>query len=175
MLEQQKRDFENSEPFAHKDVSKLTDSDEGILLYYAFTTVDKQKLHKFTYKISDVTTYEENNKTFVEAYIVRNFVFGEEKVDTGLGDNIKLEISNNNVSKKQSLSSESKVAPKTKKSSTLHYENEGDDSSNIKLDEFLKNYNQEVEENKELSTQQKSEKKINGAEVSASAVKGYNR
>lgn len=175
MLEQQKRDFENSEPFAHKDVSKLTDSDEGILLYYAFTTVDKQKLHEFTYKISDVTTYEENNKTFVEAYIVRNFVFGEEKVDTGLGDNIKLEISNNNVSKKQSLSSESKVAPKTKKSCTLHYENEGDDSSNIKLDEFLKNYKQEVEENKELSTQQKSEKKINGAEVSASAVKGYNR
>ncbi|MEC1749459.1 hypothetical protein [Bacillus mojavensis] len=50
------------------------------------------------------------------------------------------------------------------------YENEGDDSSNIK------NYKQEIEENKELSTQQKSEsEKINGSEASASAVKGYNR
>jgi hypothetical protein len=175
MLEQQKKDFENNEPLAHKDVSKLTDSDEAVLLFFAFTTVDKQKLHEFTYKVSDVTTYEENNKTFVEAYIVRNFVFGQEKVETGLGDNIKLEISKDKVSKKQSLSSV-KAASKTENSSMLHYENEGDNSSNIRLNEFLKNYREEVEESKKLSMQQKSESaKFNELKVSSSSVKGYNR
>jgi len=176
MLEQQKIDFENNNPLAHKDISKLTNSDEAVLLFYALTTVDKQQLHEFTYEVSDVTTYEENNKTFVEAYIVRNFIFGEEKIETGLGDNIKLEISNNKFSNKQSSLSAKKIASNTEDSSKLHYENEVENSSDIELDEFLENYKQEVEENNKLSMQQKSESaNINELKVSALAVTGYNR
>lgn len=58
MLEQQKYDFEHNTPLAHPKESKLTDSDEGVLLYSALSKVDKQKFHEFTYDIDDVKTSE---------------------------------------------------------------------------------------------------------------------
>ncbi|MFP7692905.1 amidase domain-containing protein [Bacillus subtilis] len=171
MLEQQKYDFEHNTPLAHPKESKLTDSDEGVLLYSALSKVDKQKFHEFTYDIDDVKTSEKNNKLIVEAYITRNFVFGVEKVTTSLGDNIKLEIPKTTSNKQSSqstntsnlslsqvknssnqlnvipLSNSSKqlnVTQLNNSSSTLQYENDEEYSSDVKLDEFLKNYKQEV-------------------------------
>lgn len=72
MLEQQKYDFEHNTPLAHPKESKLTDSDEGVLLYSALSKVDKQKFHEFTYDIDDVKTSEKNNKLIVEASFSAN-------------------------------------------------------------------------------------------------------
>ncbi|MEC1682480.1 amidase domain-containing protein [Bacillus mojavensis] len=171
MLEQQKYDFEHNTPLAHPKESKLTDSDEGVLLYSALSKVDKQKFHEFTYDIDDVKTSEKNNKLIVEAYITRNFVFGVEKVTTSLGDNIKLEIpktasdkpssqstntSNLSLSEVKNSSNQLNVIPLNNSSkqlnvtqlnnssSTLQYENDEEYSTDVKLDEFLKNYKQEV-------------------------------
>ncbi|MCY7432992.1 amidase domain-containing protein [Bacillus safensis] len=176
MLEQQKTDFQNNEPFAHKNVSKLTDTDEAVLLYYATTSVDKQKLHSFTYEIEDVETYKQGSKTFVEAYIIRNFVFGKENVETSLGDNIKLEITKNNVINKQSKALSSKTS--TSKSSVLEFENEGDNSSDVKLDEFLKNYKNEVQESKKMEDSDYenldvTESKMLKASAASSGYYGY--
>lgn len=147
MLEQQKTDFQNNEPFAHKNVSKLTDTDEAVLVFYATTSVDKQKLISFTYEIEDVETYKQGSKTFVEAYIIRNFVFGKDNVETSLGDNIKLDITKENVSKQsKTLMKKASIS----ESPTLEFENKGQDSSDIKLDQFLKNYKEEVQENKKM-------------------------
>lgn len=172
MLEQQKTDFQNNEPFAHKNVSKLTDTDEAVLVFYATTSVDKQKLKSFTYEIEDVETYKQGSKTFVEAYIIRNFVFGKDNVETSLGDNIKLDITKKNVSKQsKTLMKKASVS----ESPTLEFENEGQDSSDIKLDQFLKNYKEEVQENKKNEVN--TAKSLSSSElvVSASSVKGYNR
>lgn len=171
MLEQQKTDFKNNEPFAHKNVSKLTDTDEAVLLFYAMTSVDKQKFHSFTYEIDDVKTYKQGSKTFVEAYIVRNFVFGEEKVETSLGDNIKLEITKKNTISKQSRA----AAENESKVSTLEFENEGETYSDVKLDEFLKNYKEEVQETKKIESETAKEFSSKELKASASSVKGYNR
>ncbi|AIZ58987.1 amidase domain-containing protein [Bacillus safensis] len=172
MLEQQKTDFQNNEPFAHKNVSKLTDTDEAVLVFYATTSVDKQKLKSFTYEIEDVETYKQGSKTFVEAYIIRNFVFGKDNVETSLGDNIKLDITKENVSKQsKTLMKKASIS----ESPTLEFENEGQDSSDIKLDQFLKNYKEEVQENKKNEVN--TAKSLSSSElvVSASSVKGYNR
>ena len=76
MLEQQKYDFEHNTPLAHPKESKLTDSDEGVLLYSALSKVDKQKFHEFTYDIDDVKTSEKKPmSSIVEAYITRSFSF----------------------------------------------------------------------------------------------------
>ncbi|OJT67313.1 amidase domain-containing protein [Bacillus licheniformis] len=184
MLEQQKYDFEHNTPLAHPKESKLTDSDEGVLLYSALSKVDKQKFHEFTYDIDDVKTSEKNNKLIVEAYITRNFVFGVEKVTTSLGDNIKLEIpktasekpssqstntSNLSLSEVKNSSNQLNVIPLNNSSnqlnvtqlnnssSTLQYENDEGYSTDVKLDEFLKKYKQEVK--KDDKEEVKSENK----------------
>lgn len=208
MLEQQKYDFEHNTPLAHPKESKLTDSDEGVLLYSALSKVDKQKFHEFTYDIDDVKTSEKNNKLIVEAYITRNFVFGVEKVTTSLGDNIKLEIpktasekpssqstntSNLSLSEVKNSSNQLNVIPLNNSSnqlnvtqlnnssSTLQYENDEGYSTDVKLDEFLKKYKQEVK--KDDKEEVKSENKpvsmnfnavnSNQLTVMPLSVKGY--
>lgn len=208
MLEQQKYDFEHNTPLAHPKESKLTDSDEGVLLYSALSKVDKQKFHEFTYDIDDVKTSEKNNKLIVEAYITRNFVFGVEKVTTSLGDNIKLEIPKTTSNKQSSqstntsnlslsqvkissnqlnvipLSNSSKqlnVTQLNNSSSTLQYENDEEYSSDVKLDEFLKNYKQEVknDDKEEVKSENKpismnfNAANSNQLTVTATSVKGY--
>ncbi|WGD86528.1 amidase domain-containing protein [Bacillus subtilis] len=208
MLEQQKYDFEHNTPLAHPKESKLTDSDEGVLLYSALSKVDKQKFHEFTYDIDDVKTSEKNNKLIVEAYITRNFVFGVEKVTTSLGDNIKLEIPKTTSNKQSSqstntsnlsfsqvknssnqlnvipLSNSSKqlnVTQLNNSSSTLQYENDEEYSSDVKLDEFLKNYKQEVknDDKEEVKSEDKpvsmnfNAANSNQLTVTAASVKGY--
>ncbi|ATO27809.1 hypothetical protein RA13_06995 [Bacillus atrophaeus] len=205
MLEQQKYDFEHNTPLAHPKESKLTDSDEGVLLYSALSKVDKQKFHEFTYNIDDVKTSEKNNQLIVEAYITRNFVFGVEKVTTSLGDNIKLEIpktasvkqsfqstNTSNLSLSQSskklnvtqLNNSSKqlnVTQLNNSSSTLQYENDEEYSSDVKLDDFLKNYKQEVknDDKEEVKSVNKpvnmnfSAVNSNQLTVTATSVKGY--
>lgn len=208
MLEQQKYDFEHNTPLAHPKESKLTDSDEGVLLYSALSKVDKQKFHEFTYDIDDVKTSEKNNKLIVEAYITRNFVFGVEKVTTSLGDNIKLEIpkttsnkqssqstntSNLSLSQVKNSSNQLNVIPLNNSSkqlnvtqlnnssSTLQYENDEEYSSDVKLDEFLKNYKQEVknDDKEEVKSENKpismnfNAANSNQLTVTATSVKGY--
>ncbi|AIY92475.1 hypothetical protein BHY07_06630 [Bacillus subtilis subsp. subtilis] len=208
MLEQQKYDFEHNTPLAHPKESKLTDSDEGVLLYSALSKVDKQKFHEFTYDIDDVKTSEKNNKLIVEAYITRNFVFGVEKVTTSLGDNIKLEIPKTTSNKQSSqstntsnlsfsqvknssnqlnvipLSNSSKqlnVTQLNNSSSTLQYENDEEYSSDVKLDEFLKKYKQEVknDDKEEVKSEDKpvsmnfNAANSNQLTVTATSVKGY--
>ncbi|MEC1510608.1 amidase domain-containing protein [Bacillus velezensis] len=199
MLEQQKKDFKNNTPLAHTKESKLTESDEGVLLFSALSKVDKQKLHEFTYDIDDVKTSENKGKVTVEAYITRNFFFGEDKVKTSLGDHIKLELPNTTVSANQRLSrtiknpktlSVSQVKSSSEKlnvisktnstsSSTLQYENEEEYSSAVKLDDFLKNYNQEVKNEKKeeakANNKQFNANSLNSNQlmVSAASVKGY--
>lgn len=208
MLEQQKYDFEHNTPLAHPKESKLTDSDEGVLLYSALSKVDKQKFHEFTYDIDDVKTSEKNNKLIVEAYITRNFVFGVEKVTTSLHDNIKLEIPKTTSNKQSSqstntsnlsfsqvknssnqlnvipLSNSSKqlnVTQLNNSSSTLQYENDEEYSSDVKLDEFLKKYKQEVknDDKEEVKSEDKpvsmnfNAANSNQLTVTATSVKGY--
>ncbi|WP_350254317.1 amidase domain-containing protein [Bacillus halotolerans] len=208
MLEQQKYDFEHNTPLAHPKESKLTDSDEGVLLYSALSKVDKQKFHEFTYDIDDVKTSEKNNKLIVEAYITRNFVFGVEKVTTSLGDNIKLEIpktasdkqssqstntSNLSLSQVKNSSNQLNVIPLNNSSkqlnvtqlnnssSTLQYENDEEYSSDVKLDEFLKDYKQEVknDDKEEVKSENKpvsmnfNAGNSNQLTVMATSVKGY--
>ncbi|MEK5083152.1 amidase domain-containing protein [Bacillus sp. FSL H8-0515] len=209
MLEQQKYDFEHNTPLAHPKESKLTDSDEGVLLYSALSKVDKQKFHEFTYDIDDVKTSEKNNKLIVEAYITRNFVFGVDKVTTSLGDNIKLEIpktagsdkpssqSTNtsnlslsqvknsskqlNVTQLNNSSKQLNVTQLNNSSSTLQYENDEEYSSDVKLDEFLKNYKQEVknDDKEEVKSENKpvsmsfNAANSNQLTMMATSVKGY--
>lgn len=151
---------------------------------------------------------KKNNKLIVEAYITRNFVFGVEKVTTSLGDNIKLEIPKTTSNKQSSqstntsnlsfsqvknssnqlnvipLSNSSKqlnVTQLNNSSSTLQYENDEEYSSDVKLDEFLKNYKQEVknDDKEEVKSEDKpvsmnfNAANSNQLTVTATSVKGY--
>lgn len=118
VLEQQKSDFLNNTPLENTDLSKLSSSDEAVLIFLSSTEVDKNQLNSFSYTISDIKVYSENQRNYAEAYVTRTFNFGENGIETGLGDKLVLEIPSSSVDQKKSLSSNT-VSSKTISSSKL--------------------------------------------------------
>lgn len=57
MLDQQKEGFKSGNPLLNSQISKLTETDEAVLLYYAMVDVDKLPLTDFTYSIDHVDVY----------------------------------------------------------------------------------------------------------------------
>lgn len=152
LLKQQEIDFENGTPLENTNISKLSETDEAVLLYSALTKVDKLELHDFNYDVQNVKVYQtEDNKVFAEGYIVRNFVFGDDKTITGLGDDMKIEIENTELMNSKSKSNVSKTNSLGVTSNADNLEvisNTADQySDDTTLDEFLNNYQKAVSEN----------------------------
>lgn len=138
VLEQQKADFLNNTPLAHTNLSKLSKGDEAVLIFLSTTKVDKIQLNSFKYNISDVKVYLENQKNYAEAYVTRTFNFGKSGLETGLGDQLVLEIPSYVDDQSKSISS-SKLTIKS-----------NPNANNVSFDEFLANYKEEVEKSNQL-------------------------
>jgi len=138
VLEQQKADFLNNTPLAHTNLSKLSEGDEAVLIFLSTTEVDKIQLNSFKYNISDVKVYSENQKNYAEAYITRTFNFGKSGLETGLGDQLVLEIPSHVDDQSTSVSS-----------SKLTIES-NPNANNVSVDEFLEKYKEEVEKSNQL-------------------------
>lgn len=138
VLEQQKTDFLNNTPLAHSNLSKLSKGDEAVLIFLSTTEVDKIQLNSFKYKISDVKVYSENQKNYAEAYVSRTFNFGKSGLETGLGDQMILEIPSNVADQNTPISS-SKL--------TITSNN---NPNNVSVDDFLEKYKEEVEKSNQL-------------------------
>jgi hypothetical protein len=140
MLKQQEIDFEKNSPLKNKHVTKLTESDDANLYYLAMTEVEGQKLKDFSYNISEVQVYkDEANKIFVEAYVTRTFIYGDNNIDTGFGDHIKFQINE----KESDLKSKKSVS---NMDNVMVLENTSDKTSVVKPNEFLERYKAEVSE-----------------------------
>lgn len=138
VLEQQKTDFLDNTPLAHTNLSKLSKGDEAVLIFLSTTEVDKKQLNSFKYKISDVKVYSENQKNYAEAYVTRTFNFGKSGLETGLGDQLVLEIPSHVDDQRTSISS-SKLTIKS-----------NPNANNVSVDEFLEKYKEEVEKSNQL-------------------------
>ncbi|MEK4647803.1 hypothetical protein MKY22_07730 [Exiguobacterium sp. FSL W8-0210] len=138
VLEQQKADFLNNTPLAHTNLSKLSEGDEAVLIFLSTTEVDKIQLNSFKYNISDVKVYSENQKNYAEAYVTRTFNFGKSGLETGLGDQLVLEIPSHVDDQSTSISS-SKLTIKS-----------NPNANNVSVDEFLEKYKEEVEKSNQL-------------------------
>ncbi|MCY1691228.1 hypothetical protein OVA29_11485 [Exiguobacterium sp. SL14] len=138
VLEQQKTDFLNNTPLAHTNLSKLSKRDEAVLIFLSTTEVDKKRLNSFKYNISDVKVYSENQKNYAEAYVTRTFNFGKSGLETGLGDQLVLEIPSHVDDQSTSISS-SKLTIKS-----------NPNANNVPVDEFLEKYKEEVEKSNQL-------------------------
>ncbi|WP_290782553.1 hypothetical protein [Exiguobacterium sp. UBA6309] len=138
VLEQQKADFLNNTPLAHTHLSKLSEGDEAVLIFLSTTEVDKKQLNSFKYNISDVKVYSENQKNYAEAYVTRTFNFGKSGLETGLGDQLVLEIPSHVDDQSTSVSS-----------SKLTIES-NPNANNVSVDEFLEKYKEEVEKSNQL-------------------------
>lgn len=138
VLEQQKADFLNNTPLAHTNLSKLSEVDEAVLIFLSTTEVDKIQLNSFKYNISDVKVYSENQKNYAEAYVTRTFNFGKSGLETGLGDQLVLEIPSHLDDQSTSVSS-----------SKLTIESHPN-ANNVSVDEFLEKYKEEVEKSNQL-------------------------
>jgi len=138
VLEQQKADFLNNTPLAHTNLSKLSEGDEAVLIFLSTTEVDKIQLNSFKYNISDVKVYSENQKNYAEAYVTRTFNFGKSGLETGLGDQLVLEIPSHVDDQSTSVSS-----------SKLTIES-NPNANNVSVDEFLEKYKEEVEKSNQL-------------------------
>ncbi|UKS57518.1 hypothetical protein [Exiguobacterium acetylicum] len=141
VLEQQKTDFLNNTPLAHSNLSKLSKGDEAVLIFLSTTEVDKIQLNSFKYKISDVKVYSENQKNYAEAYVSRTFNFGKSGLETGLGDQMVLEIPSHVADQNTPISS-SKL--------TITSNN---NPKNVSVDDFLEKYKEEVEKSNKLEAQ----------------------
>lgn len=140
VLEQQKTDFLNNTPLAHTKLSKLSPGDEAVLIFLSTTKVDKIQLNSFSYNISDVKVYSENQKNYAEAYVTRTFNFGKSGFETGLGDKLVLEIPSHVDDQSTSVSS-----------SKLTIES-NPNANNGSIDDFLAKYKEEVEKSNQLET-----------------------
>ncbi|WP_294750281.1 hypothetical protein [uncultured Exiguobacterium sp.] len=138
VLEQQKADFLSNTPLAHTNLSKLSEGDEAVLIFLSTTEVDKIQLNSFKYNISDVKVHSENQKNYAEAYVTRTFNFGKSGLETGLGDQLVLEIPSHVDDQSTSISS-SKLTIKS-----------NPNANNISVDEFLEKYKEEVEKSNQL-------------------------
>lgn len=138
VLEQQKADFLNNTPLAHTNLSKLSEGDEAVLIFLSTTEVDKIQLNSFKYNISDVKVYSENQKNYAETYVTRTFNFGKSGLETGLGDQLVLEIPSHVDDQSTSISS-SKLTIKS-----------NPNANNVSVDEFLEKYKEEVEKSNQL-------------------------
>jgi len=138
VLEQQKADFLNNTPLAHTNLSKLCEGDEAVLIFLSTTEVDKIQLNSFKYNISDVKVYSENQKNYAEAYVTRTFNFGKSGLETGLGDQLVLEIPSHVDDQSTSVSS-----------NKLTIES-NPNANNVSVDEFLEKYKEEVEKSNQL-------------------------
>lgn len=141
VLEQQKADFLNNTPLAHTNLSKLSERDEAVLIFLSTTEVDKIQLNSFKYNISDVKVYSENQKNYAEAYVTRTFNFGKSGLETGLGDQLVLEIPSHVDDQSTSVSS-----------SKLTIES-NPNANNVSVDEFLEKYKEEVEKSNQLEAE----------------------
>ena len=131
VLEQQKADFLNNTPLTHTNQSRLSSRDEAVLIFLSSTKVDKQQLHSFSYKISNVKVYSENQRNYAEAYVTRTFKFGS-GLETGLGDTLVLEIQ----SSPDDLKGSSHTISSSKSTSEVN--------EKISVDEFLEQYEAEA-------------------------------
>ena len=148
MLKQQKKDFEGSTPLQHSDISKLTETDEAVLIYYSTTEVDKRKLQEFTYDIENFDVYtDEQGKSFVEAYVIRSFKFEGQEVLTQLGDDIKLEIKTtpSQLSKTSGVSIQNIAESPDKIQLTSNSAEAKNKDNTLTLDKFLDRYQEEVD------------------------------
>ncbi|WP_061809013.1 amidase domain-containing protein [Rossellomorea vietnamensis] len=166
MLKQQKKDFEGSNPLLNSDISKLTETDEAVLIYYGTTEVDKRKLQEFTYDIQNFEVYtDEQGKSYVEAYVIRSFKFEGQDVLTQLGDDIKLEIkvpsSQLNKTSKMSETSIQNIAesPDNIQLSSNTAEAKNKDNT-LTLDKFLERYQEEVDKEPISIVQDKEDLKM---------------
>lgn len=86
-------------------------------------------LNRFSYKISDVKVYSKHGKTYADGYIVRSFYFNSDEHETGLGDQLTVQI---NESETNDIPLEDII-----------YENHSISKPNRNLHEFLSNSLQE--------------------------------
>lgn len=150
-LEQQKSDFESNNPLGNTEISKLSPQDDAVLIFLSNTQVDNLKFNGFSYEVSDINVYNENGKTYADAYIIRNLNFGPDQVTTGLGDEITIEIPNTespqaSATFKNGLSN----TEKTISLEEISYENHNEIDTKIDVNKFLKAYKTEVEKSKKL-------------------------
>lgn len=141
MLDQQKEGFKSGNPLLNSQISKLTETDEAVLLYYAMADVDKLPLTDFTYSIDHVDVYlDDKDQMIVEGYIIRNFIFGKgnDQFETSLGDNIAVRIDG----EKDKFLQNGIINEMSKVSLT---QNTAENKQLISKDEFLKRYQEEVD------------------------------
>lgn len=158
ILKQQENDFEVKDPLSNKKASKLDENNETFLLYKAMTEIEGKPLTDFSYKISNVKVYKnDENQIFIDGYIVRDLTFGD--IQSGFGDDIKLQVNKKNDKSFESVSLQVEDVEVLSDSSI---------AKNTTLDQFINRYKKEKIKSQ---AQAQTDKKV---DFSLSAIT-YNR
>jgi hypothetical protein len=167
MLSQQEKDFESKNPLKNNNITKLSESDETVLYYQAMTQVEGQPLKDFRYDISNVKVYKNSlNQVFIEGYIERYFLYEGMPVETGFGDDIKLQINGNSSKNIYSLE-----LPDTDDVKVIGLTS--DKSGQITQSQFLKNFRAEKDKAAAQNTTDLADKNKSAAQNTADLADKY--
>ncbi|MDY0409563.1 hypothetical protein ACFFIS_04970 [Virgibacillus soli] len=161
MLNQQEENFESGRVMENSSLSKLTETDEAVLLYTAMVEIDKLQLLDFHFSIEELSVdLDKDGVMLIKAYITRNFVFqgDEESFETGLGDDITLKIKEdtNNV-----INSE-----KTDLENVAVMDSSANKSEITSIEDFVSKYKEEVAKDNSYSINSSEEEVIVDNELS---------